>query len=34
MLDGAIVETGATAEVYESPQHAYTRALLAAVPAL
>jgi peptide/nickel transport system ATP-binding protein len=34
MLDGAIVEIGTTAEVYGSPQHPYTRALLAAVPTL
>jgi peptide/nickel transport system ATP-binding protein len=33
MHDGRIVETGPTAEVLGDPQHAYTRRLLAAVPA-
>src|SRR5947207_10838963 len=32
MKDGKIVETGPVAGVFERPQHAYTRALLAAVP--
>jgi peptide/nickel transport system ATP-binding protein len=32
MKDGEIVEAGAVAEVFERPQHAYTRALLASVP--
>src|SRR6195256_3727101 len=32
MKDGKIVETGAVADVFERPQHAYTRALLAAEP--
>jgi peptide/nickel transport system ATP-binding protein len=31
---GAIVEMGATAKVFGSPQHAYTRMLLASVPQL
>ncbi|MDX6567981.1 MAG: hypothetical protein QOH15_559 [Gaiellales bacterium] len=34
MRDGEIVEIGATEQVYEAPEHAYTRALLAAVPTL
>jgi peptide/nickel transport system ATP-binding protein len=34
MHDGRIVELGSTTQVYEAPQHAYTRALLAAVPVL
>jgi peptide/nickel transport system ATP-binding protein len=34
MRDGQIVELGSTEQVYEAPQHAYTRALLAAVPVL
>ena len=33
MQDGAIVETGAAGDVLSAPQHAYTRALLAARPA-
>ena len=32
MKDGAVVEEGATAEVFEHPRHDYTRALLASVP--
>ena len=32
MKDGEIVETGETAEIFESPQHPYTRMLLAAEP--
>ena len=32
MKDGKIVETGRVADVFEKPQHPYTRALLAAVP--
>lgn len=31
---GAVVETGATAKVFGSPQHSYTKMLLAAVPQL
>jgi ABC-type glutathione transport system ATPase component len=34
MHDGVIVEEGATAEVFEHPQHAYTKLLLASVPRL
>lgn len=34
MQSGAIVESGATAEVLRHPQHAHTRALLSAVPVL
>jgi oligopeptide/dipeptide ABC transporter ATP-binding protein len=34
MYLGRIVETGATAEVYASPRHPYTRALLDSVPRL
>jgi peptide/nickel transport system ATP-binding protein len=34
MRDGQIVEVGSTEQVYEAPQHAYTRALLAAAPTL
>ena len=32
MLDGRIVETGATARVFAVPEHPYTQALLGAVP--
>jgi peptide/nickel transport system ATP-binding protein len=32
MKDGALVEAGATADVFRAPQHDYTRALLDAVP--
>jgi ABC-type glutathione transport system ATPase component len=34
MRDGAVVETGATEQVYTHPTHAYTQELLAAVPTL
>ncbi|MGW7689794.1 ATP-binding cassette domain-containing protein [Streptomyces asiaticus] len=34
MHAGQIVETGATEQVYEDPQHSYTRRLIAAVPTL
>jgi peptide/nickel transport system ATP-binding protein len=34
MHAGLIVEVGPTEQVYEAPQHAYTRALLAALPSL
>ncbi len=32
MYAGRIVETGTRADIYDNPQHPYTRALLAAVP--
>jgi microcin C transport system ATP-binding protein len=32
MKDGKIVETGKTKDVFENPQHAYTKMLLAAMP--
>jgi peptide/nickel transport system ATP-binding protein len=34
MKDGEVVEEGGTAEVFDHPQHPYTKALLAAVPRL
>jgi peptide/nickel transport system ATP-binding protein len=34
MYRGQIVEMGSAAEVYDSPRHAYTQRLLAAVPIL
>jgi len=32
MWRGEIVETGRTADIFTTPRHGYTRALLAAVP--
>jgi peptide/nickel transport system ATP-binding protein len=32
MRDGAVVEAGATAEVFATPRHEYTRSLLSAIP--
>jgi len=32
MKDGAVVEHGPTAEVFENPQNPYTRALLNSIP--
>jgi oligopeptide/dipeptide ABC transporter ATP-binding protein len=34
MYGGRVVETGSVDEVFESPQHPYTRALLAAIPVI
>src|SRR5690606_6921294 len=34
MKDGAIVESGGVHEVFEHPQHPYTKSLLSAVPQL
>ena len=34
MKDGVVVETGATKDVFDNPQHQYTKDLLAAVPHL
>ena len=34
MKDGEIVETGTTEEIFENPQHAYTKKLLNALPRL
>jgi glutathione transport system ATP-binding protein len=34
MLKGEIVETGTAIQIFENPRHAYTKALLAAVPRL
>jgi len=34
MKDGVIVETGPADAIFDAPQHAYTRRLLAAVPRL
>jgi peptide/nickel transport system ATP-binding protein len=32
MKDGAVVEQGLAAEVFDNPQHPYTRALLDSIP--
>jgi peptide/nickel transport system ATP-binding protein len=32
MYRGEVVETGRTTDVFDNPQHSYTKALLAAVP--
>jgi ABC-type dipeptide/oligopeptide/nickel transport system ATPase component len=32
MKEGRVVERGSTAQVFRSPEHAFTRALVAAVP--
>ena len=34
MKDGEIVETGTTIEIFENPQHPYTKKLLNALPRL
>ncbi len=34
MKDGVVVEIGAAADVFDRPQHAYTRTLLASIPKL
>lgn len=34
MKDGVIVETGSADEIFNAPEHPYTRRLLAAVPRL
>jgi peptide/nickel transport system ATP-binding protein len=34
MRDGSVVESGSADEVYDAPQHPYTKGLLAAVPVL
>lgn len=34
MQAGRIVETGSTAQIFEHPQHAYTKTLLASVPVI
>ncbi|MEO7754366.1 MAG: ABC transporter ATP-binding protein, partial [Terracoccus sp.] len=34
MSDGLVVETGATEQIYENPQHDYTQRLLRAAPTM